>query len=540
MRDTTMPGALNTRPDTMKAILLQPPYPSSTQPKAARPCLGWMQEQLEQLVPGRQNLVLLPEYATTPGLESRRAVRAFARGAGADFLAFAAATARRLRCLVAVNGAVPSGARWLNRTHLFAADGRLVFAYDKMHLTAFERDALGLSAGAGPVVFTHQGVRYGFATCFDLYFPEHFVVLAANGADVLLCPSYQRGETAERLRTMAQVRALDSGAWLLRSSYAMDRPEVGGRTLVAAPDGTLLADAGAEAGTIKATFAPHRKFVKPASFGRPPVEHRALIEAHRRPATYRPHPERAQRILAAPYPRVCAHRGLSQACPENTLPAFAAAIAAGAHEIEFDLRLSRDGVPVVCHDDAVNRTTNGTGRIANLTWAELSRLDAGRRLGPQWAGVRLPRFEEVLDLVDARVGMNIHIKWDPRIVPPVCDLLRERSLTGIAYLALDSEPALKAACAYAPEIPRACLVNQADATDCIAIARRYACQRIQFFRTVTPKAIRAAHAHGLICNLFWSDEPDDARAYVRKGIDVILTNCTHLLVADGFAPLALR
>lgn len=521
----------------MKVVLLQPPYPSSGTTAAARQCLQWMRRELEQLRPGRQQLVLLPEYATTPGLGSRRSLHSFARKSGTDFLNFAAATARRLRCLVVVNGVAADGTRWLNRTHVFGTDGEPAFAYDKLHLPDAERDELGLSAGARHTVFRHRGVRFGFATCFDLSFPEHFAVLASQGVDVVLCPSYQRSETAERLRTTAQVRALDTGAWLLRSSYAMDRPELGGRTLVAAPDGTLHADAGAKAGVVTATLAPRKKLVKPASFGRPPVEHRALIETHRRPALYRPHPEYIRRLESAPLPRLCAHRGLSQACPENTLPAFSAAIAAGAHEIEFDLRLSKDGVLVVCHDEAADRTTNGTGLIGDLTWKELCRFDAGGRYGPQWAGVHMPRFEEVLDLVDGRVGMNIHIKWDPRIVPPVCDLLRARGLTDIAYLALDSEASLQAACAFAPEVPRACLVNQSDAADCLAIARRYACRRVQFFRTVAPRFIRDAHAHGLICNLFWSDEPDDARAYVRKGIDVILTNCTHQLVASGFTPL---
>ena len=57
--------------------------------------------------------------------------------------------------------------------------------------------------------------------------------------------------------------------------------------------------------------------------------------------------------------KLCAHRGLSHACPENTLPAFGAAIALGVDEIEFDLWLSADGVPVVCHDPRVDRTTDG-------------------------------------------------------------------------------------------------------------------------------------------------------------------------------------
>lgn len=231
--------------------------------------------------------------------------------------------------------------------------------------------------------------------------------------------------------------------------------------------------------------------------------------------------------------KLCAHRGLSASHPENTLPAFAAAIACGAHEIEFDLRESRDGVLVVCHDANVDRTTNGTGSIAAQDWSKLRKLDAGASLDPKWRGVKLPRFEEVLDLADGRVALNIHLKYQPgetRHVRTICDLLRARGLTETAYLALETETALAFARDYAPKIARACLVNQADEKACLATALRHDCRRIQFFRDVSDVAIKAAHRHGLLCNLFWSDERKEARRYAQRGIDVILTNCTNLLL----------
>ncbi|MCB1105522.1 MAG: hypothetical protein H7A44_04220 [Opitutaceae bacterium] len=516
----------------MKVVILQPAYPQSGTPTSARHCLAWMRAELDALVPGKQQIILLPEYATTPGLASKSSLRRFAAREGADFLHFIARTARRLRCLIAINGATTHGASWFNRTSIFAPDGKLAFTYDKIHLTSAERDELGFTAGSAHQVFVHRGTRFGFATCFDAYFPEHFVALAAQQVDVVLCPSYQRSESAARLQAISQVRALDTGAWIVRSSYAMPHPATGGRSLIAAPDGSLRANAGSDPGTLIASFSPRQKFTKPASHGQPPVEHRALIEAHRRPALYRPHPEFIAAIQSAAFPRVCAHRGLSQACPENTLPAFAAAMASGAHEIEFDLRESRDGVLVVCHDATVDRTTNGTGRIAALNWARLSQLDAGAYLDAKWRGVKLPRFEEVLDLADGRVALNIHLKHQPgetRHVRTICDLLRVRGLTETAYLALETESALAAARDYAPEIARACLVNQADENACLATALRHACRRIQFFRTVSDAAIQAAHDHGLLCNLFWSDDPIEARTYAQRGIDVILTNCANKL-----------
>jgi len=239
----------------------------------------------------------------------------------------------------------------------------------------------------------------------------------------------------------------------------------------------------------------------------------------------------------APLPRLCAHRGLSRACPENTLPALAAAIAIGAHEIEFDLWLSRDGVPVVCHDRSVDRTTNGQGAIADRPWEEIRRLDAGSKTSEHWRGIRVPRLEEALALADGQVGLNIHIKEagpEGRLVRLVCDQLRDRGLLDVAYIAGGSDDVLQAARDHCPEMARACLGSQQGPAAQLAMAERHACQRVQFGRNVTAADIRRAHETGLTCNLYWSDDPEDGREYVRQGIDVLLTNCAHVMIAGGF------
>lgn len=519
----------------MRVSIFQPPYPKAGTTASAEECLDWMRVRLDSLEPGEQDLVLLPEYATAPGLNDRQSLREFAEAQGADFLQAVATSAKRLHSLIALAGPIRSGVCWFNRTFVFGRTGQLAFTYDKIHLTDAEKDDLGFSPGATSAVFEHADIRIAFATCFDLYFPEHFETLAAQCADVVLCPSYQRSESVERIRLVAQARALDSGTYLIRSSYSMGDATAGGCSLVATPAGTLLADAGKDGCVITAEFDPKDTFVKPASHGRQAVEHRTLIEAHRRPGVYRGPAETAQRLHASPFPHLCAHRGLSQACPENTLPAFSAAIAVGAHEIEFDIRSSRDGVPVVCHDAFLDRTTDGAGQVAERYWADICRLDAGSHLGSAWAGVRMPRLEEVLDLTQGRVRLNVHVyddEPDGRTIKCVCDLLRERASVDLAYVALGTEAALRIAREYAPDVPRACLVAQHDTPTSIAIAKQYECQRIQFFRQVTGKQIEQAHEAGLICNLFWSDDPEDAMTYVKNDIDVILTNCAHTLIAS--------
>jgi glycerophosphoryl diester phosphodiesterase len=98
-----------------------------------------------------------------------------------------------------------------------------------------------------------------------------------------------------------------------------------------------------------------------------------------------------------------AHRGVSAELPENTMPAFARAIDLDMFGIELDVHLTRDGVPVVIHDETVDRTTNGSGAIADMDIADLRRFDAG-------GGTGVPTLVDVLDLVGDRLHVNIEVK----------------------------------------------------------------------------------------------------------------------------------
>ena len=271
----------------MKVAVFQPEYPREGTADSAEQCVQWMQQKLEALQPGTVDLVLLPEYATTPGIDDPKVMRAFGAGRGAAFADAVAQTAKRLGCLVALPGLTESKGQWFNRTGLFDANGQLAGSYDKLHLPDAEKKDFGITPGDEVTIVEHGGVRFGFATCFDLYFPEYFAVLAAKEVDVVLCPSYQRSESAQRIMLIAQARALDTGAYVIRSSYAMDNPAVGGRSLAAGPNGELLVRVEAEACVMNVEFDVKRKFVKPASHGQAMVEHRSLIAAHRREDVYR-------------------------------------------------------------------------------------------------------------------------------------------------------------------------------------------------------------------------------------------------------------
>ncbi len=105
-----------------------------------------------------------------------------------------------------------------------------------------------------------------------------------------------------------------------------------------------------------------------------------------------------------------AHRGASAVAPANTLAAFEKAAELGADGIEFDVHLSADGAPVVIHDFAVDATTDGSGRVAEMDLAQLKQLDAGSRFDPAFAGERIPTLEEVLQTFGDRLLLNVELK----------------------------------------------------------------------------------------------------------------------------------
>ncbi len=119
---------------------------------------------------------------------------------------------------------------------------------------------------------------------------------------------------------------------------------------------------------------------------------------------------------------MAAHRGDKDCRPENTMPAFMHAIELGADGIETDLHQTKDGVIVMMHDHTVDRTTDGTGRVCDMTLEELRKLDAGVKKGPEYAGTRIPTFEEFLDLVEPVEGLllNLELKDYPQVEGDIC------------------------------------------------------------------------------------------------------------------------
>ena len=117
---------------------------------------------------------------------------------------------------------------------------------------------------------------------------------------------------------------------------------------------------------------------------------------------------------AYPLPRWIAHRGGGALAPENTLAGIELAARLGYRAVEFDVMLSADGVPVLIHDETLERTTNGHGPVAALPWSVLAGLDAGSSLHPAYAGVGIPRLEEALARCQT-LGLAINLELKPAL-----------------------------------------------------------------------------------------------------------------------------
>ena len=134
------------------------------------------------------------------------------------------------------------------------------------------------------------------------------------------------------------------------------------------------------------------------------------------------------------------HRGAAGTMPENTMPPFEHALSLGADAIEFDVALTRDGAPVVIHDDSVDRTTDGRGRVADLDLAQIRALEAGL-----WKGVpaRVPTLDEVLAEFGPRTTLNLEIKRSRRrdeLVEACARAVQERELLGrVVFSSFDHE-----------------------------------------------------------------------------------------------------
>ena len=230
-----------------------------------------------------------------------------------------------------------------------------------------------------------------------------------------------------------------------------------------------------------------------------------------------------QRQASDSKPWVIAHRGNSSAAPENTLAAFRSALDVGADMVEMDVHLSADGHVIVMHDESVTRTTQGQGRLRDMSWPQIQQLDAGRWFNPRFTGEPVPALDEALRLLAGKAGACIEIKHeDPRLAMEVMRLLdqngmRERSLI-ISFI---EKPLLL--CRGQPNRPRLSLLGtQIDMIDRACAAGLDGVQ--PQFEIVDQHFVERAHHAGLFVAVWTVNDPVILRRMIDQGVDGITTD----------------
>ncbi len=239
--------------------------------------------------------------------------------------------------------------------------------------------------------------------------------------------------------------------------------------------------------------------------------------------------------ILMPQRGICAHRGASKSHPENTLAAFREAVRLGVHQIEFDVNFTKDGHLVLMHDLTVDRTTDGSGRVADLTLSQIKGLDAGRWKGTQFAGERIPTLAEALEVMPPGIWLNIHLKDSGELGAAVAREIVSRKRTHQAFLAC-GHSAAKAARRIDPKILICNMERQGSNTRYVddTLARNY--QFIQLLRgAASAQDMKRLKDAGVRVNYCCTNDPADLKKLYSAGVEFPLVDdvATMIRSAEG-------
>ncbi|WP_298040257.1 glycerophosphodiester phosphodiesterase family protein [uncultured Microbacterium sp.] len=229
---------------------------------------------------------------------------------------------------------------------------------------------------------------------------------------------------------------------------------------------------------------------------------------------------------------VIAHRGDSDEAPENTIPAFASTSAAGASHLELDIRLSADGIPMVIHDATVDRTTDGTGAVGEMTAHELRALDAGSWFSEEFRATRIPTLAEALAQA-ATQGQDVLIEykgaWKRSDIRTTMRLIADAGLERRVIAQSFSRRTVANIAAVAPDMPLGWLTHELDAL-AVHTALSIGADAVNP-AAATIESVALAHRAGLGVFVWTHDEDAAWEAYTQMGVDGIITNRPRALVA---------
>ncbi len=231
-----------------------------------------------------------------------------------------------------------------------------------------------------------------------------------------------------------------------------------------------------------------------------------------------------------PTPIIFAHRGASLHAPENTLAAFKLALQQGADALELDVKLSADGIPVVIHDPTVDRTTNGSGTVANLNLSALKKLSAGE-------GQQIPTLDEVFEHVGGQLLINVELTnyttRNDQLVDKVVETVKKHNLAKSIIFSSFLPKNLKRTAELLPQTPRG-LLALPNFTGWIVRNILFKTRDYQALhpklKNTSKKQIESIHAMGRRVHAWTVNTPADMRRLADWGIDGIFTDDPELAV----------
>lgn len=245
---------------------------------------------------------------------------------------------------------------------------------------------------------------------------------------------------------------------------------------------------------------------------------------------------------ALPLRGVCAHRGAMQSHPENTMIAFKEAIRLGAQMVEFDVRLTKDNELVVMHDETVDRTTNGSGFVSELTLSEIRKLDAGFWKSKEFAGENVPTLKEVLQIMPPTIWLNIHLKGKKKLGVETAKLVLSEKRQHQAVIACEKQSA-KGVRKVNPEIIICNMERLSSRSKYISATKKRGYDFIQLKKSRDNSSLKNDVAYlkknGIRINYVQANEVKEISELLSLGVDFIFTDdlVPMLSAFDSYATL---
>ncbi|WP_405607976.1 glycerophosphodiester phosphodiesterase [Polaribacter sp. Asnod1-A03] len=224
---------------------------------------------------------------------------------------------------------------------------------------------------------------------------------------------------------------------------------------------------------------------------------------------------------------ICAHRGANKTHPENTIVAFKEAIRLGAQMIEFDVQLTKDNKLVIIHDDTVDRTTNGSGKVSELTLNEIRKLDAGAWKSKKFINEKVPTLKEVLKIMPKNIWLNIHLKGTKKVGVETAKMIIEEDKILQSVIACGKR-ATKGVLSINSNIKICNMERLTSRTDYInkTINKKFAFLQIKSSRNndYLLSDLKKLKMNSILVNYFHSEKIEQVKELLDAGVDFILTD----------------